>query len=459
MTEGLPLPRRYVAILAISFGTALIVIDGAIATVALPTIARDLQVDSAASVLVVTIYQLIFVMTLLPFAHFGDQLGHRRLYQLGQIVFLLATILCVFARSLPLLLLARAAQAIGGSAALSVSQALLRSIYPSRQLGRGLAINSVIVSSSSALAPTLGGLILTYGSWPWIFAATVPFGLLSLIIGRTLPEPQPRDEPFDWLGALLCAATFGLIISGLETGVHGGSKAIAGAVVIAGLAIGYAFVRRELHEPRPMLPIDLFSSPVLTLSVVGAFTSFLALSGVMLSLPFRLQHLYGFTPGQIGTIIAALPLAIMVVAPASGILSDRIQPSIIGTIGMSIAVAGLLLLAFLPSDPSANDIRWRLAVCGAGFGMFFSPNARLIIGSTPHDRAAAAGGLISTNRLVGQTSGATLAAALLAAGLGAGSTPALVAAALTAVAALCSAARLRPSLRRPQADEARDLTA
>src|SRR3954466_11407316 len=220
MSEGLPLPRRYYAILAVSFGTALVVIDGAIPTVALPTIARDLGVDNSAAVLVVTIYQLVLVMTLLPFSALGDRLGHRRLYQIGQLVFTIATILCFFARSLPFLLVVRAAQALGAGAALSVSSALVRSIYPARQLGRGLGINSVVVSSSAALAPTLGGFILAFGSWPWVFAAAVPFALLSLVLGRHLPEPERHAEDFDVLGALLCAATFGLVISGLEALVH-----------------------------------------------------------------------------------------------------------------------------------------------------------------------------------------------------------------------------------------------
>src|SRR3954467_4015465 len=163
MTEGLPLPRRYWAIGAISFGTALVVIDGAIPSVALPTIAHDLHVGGSAAVLVVTVYQLVLVMTLLPFSALGDRLGHRRLYQIGPIVFTLPSLVCFFARSLPFLLVVRAAQALGAGAALSVSSALVRSIYPARQLGRGLGINSVVVSSAAALAPTLGGIILAFG--------------------------------------------------------------------------------------------------------------------------------------------------------------------------------------------------------------------------------------------------------------------------------------------------------
>jgi DHA2 family multidrug resistance protein-like MFS transporter len=457
MTEGLPLRRRLFAIVALSFGTALIVIDGSIVTVALPTLARELDVDSSAAVLVVTIYQLIFVMTLLPFSNFGDRLGHRRLYQYGLLLFTAATALCFFARTLPLLLGARALQALGASAALSVSSALVRTTYPARQLGRGMGINSIIVSSSAALAPTLGGLILTFASWPFIFAATVPFALLAIAIARCLPDPMPRDHPFDVIGAILCAATFGLLIVGLETAVHGGHPLVAAVTVAVGALIGVIFVRRELGEPRPILPVDLLGRPVLALSTLGAFTSFVAMVTVLLSLPFRLQQVYGFTPGEVGAVIAAWPLTTLFVAPTAGFLSDRIPAGILGSIGMVIAIAGLVTLAFLPADPQGADLAWRMALCGAGFGMFLSPNARLIVGSAPLDRAAAAGGLISTTRLVGQTFGATLVAALLALGLGAGQTPALVAAALAVVAGICSAARLRPSIREPWNEQARGL--
>ena len=147
----------------------------------------------------------------------------------------------------------------------------------------------------------------------------------------------------------------------------------------------------------------------------------------------------------------------MIVAPLAGWLSDRYPAGILGGIGMAISIAALLLIAFMPADPSYFDVAWRMALCGSGFGMFLPPNARLIIGSAPRDRAAAAGGLVSTVRLVGQTTGATLVAALLALGIGAGATPPLVAAGFALVAGLCSLSRLRPSIRNPPTDETRDV--
>ena len=456
MTEGLPLPRRLYAIAAISFGTSLVVIDGAIPSVALPTIARDLGVDEAAAVLVVTIYQLMLVMTLLPFAALGDRIGHRRLYQFGQLVFIVATVLCFFAKSLPFLLIVRAFQSLGAAAALSVSAAMLRAIYPPKQLGRGLGINSVVVSSSMALAPTLGGIVLALGSWPWVFAAAVPLGVISLLLGRHLPEPEQHSKDFDIFGALLCAATFGLVISGLESAVHGDSPVVSAAIVALGIAVGFFFVRRELGETRPIMPVDLLGKPVFALSTIGALTAFVASMTVILAMPFRLEQGFGFAPAEVGAMIAPWPLTVLFVAPTAGALSDKIPAGLLGGVGMALATLALLALAWLPAHPGWFDVAWRMSLCGAGFGLFLSPNARLIIGSVPRDRAASAGGLISTTRMTGQTLGATLVAALLALNLGDGPVPPLVAAGLAFVAGLCSLARLNPALRKPVAEEVDD---
>ena len=451
--DGLPTPRRYLAILAVAFGTALAVIDGSIVTVALPTLAQDLGVDSSSAVLVVTVYQLVLVMTLLPFSALGSSIGLRRLYRYGQLIFLVSTILCFFARSLPFLLVVRAIQALGAAASLSVSSALIRAIYPARQLGRGLGISNVVVSSAGAIAPTLGGLVLSVASWPWIFAAASPLALLSLLLGQqALPDIKPHEEPYDVLGALLCALTFGLIISGLESAVHGHSPVISAAIVAAGLVIAFVFVRRELESKMPILPVDLLAKPVLALSTIGGLTAFIASMTLILSLPFRLQQHYGFSPGEVGAIITPWPLGMMIFAPLAGVLSDRFPAGLLGGIGMAIATVGLLLLAFVPAHVSQFDMTWRMALCGIGFGLFLAPNARLIVHSAPHARAASAGGLISTTRLTGQTLGASLLGALLSFGVGSNRVPALVAAGLALFAGVCSVARLSPTLKDSAAD-------
>ena len=441
--DGLPTPRRYVAVFALSCGTALNVIDGAIPNVALPTIAGDLGISASAAVSIVSVYQLMLVMTLLPFSALGSRIGLRRLYLYGQGVFIVAALLCFLAPNLPLLLAARALQALGAAAALSVSSALVRSIYPGGQLGRGLGINSVVVASAAAVAPILGGFIVAVASWPWVFVATVPMGLLSLALGRrSLPDTLAVQGHYDLPGALLCALSFGLIISGLLALAQGQAPTAALPVAVLGLMVAVVFVRRELRAISPILPVDLLGRPIVALSILGAFLAFIGSMTFLLSVPFRLQEHFGFSPGEIGAAIAPWPLSMMIVAPIAGMMSDRFHAGLLGGIGMAIATVGMLLLALLPEGASYWSIAWRMSICGVGYGMFLSPNARLVVSAAPLARAASAGGLISTNRLVAQTLGATLLAGLLNLGYGSDSTPALIAAALAFCAGICSVARL-----------------
>ncbi|MCE7795749.1 MFS transporter [Sphingobium sufflavum] len=456
--DGLPMPRRTVAIVALSLGTVLTTIDGSIISVALPTLARDLRVEPSSAVMVVTVYQLVMMMAMLPFAALGERIGLRRLYQYGQVVFLCATVLCFFAQSLPFLVIVRIFQALGAAATLAVGSALIRSIYPAAILGRGLSLNTVIAATASSFAPTVGGLILSMARWPWLFGVLVPFGVLSVIIGRrSLPDPVARDEPYDTLGAVLCAATFGLGIFGLESAVHGDSPVVSAALVALAIGMGVVFVRREGGQARPTFPIDLMRYRVISLSSISLLLGYMASMLLTLMLPFRLQQQYGFTPAEAGAAIAVWPLMSMVLAPTSGLLSDRLPAGLLGGIGMIFAMAGLGSLAWLPEAPTYLDLVWRVLLCGAGFGIFYSPGTRQVVGAAPMDRAAAAGGLTSTVRGAGQTLGSTLVAALLASGAGVGPTGPLIAVGLAFMAGICSFSVLGAHVRRQRIEDLPDL--
>ena len=438
--DGLPHPRRWWAIAAISFGTALLVIDTSIANVALPTIARELGVTNSVVTNVVTVYQLVLVMFLLPFSSLGDRIGHRRLYQYGQTLFMMASALCLLANDFFVLLALRALQALGAGMALSVSAAMLREIYPESKLGTGMGVNSVIVASSSALAPTLGGYIVGNAEWQLVFVAAAPLAAISLLLGRFLPEPRRREGKGEWLSGGWSALTMLLIIGGLQLGTHGG-LAWGIALGAAGIVSLVLLVRRERQRANPVLPVDLLARPVLGLSALAAVCAFIASGALMLSLPFRFENAMGYDPQTVGLLLLPFPLTMLIVAPLAGYLSDRIAATKLGVTGMAIAVLGLLLLAFMPDKPGAFAIAWRLSMSAVGFGMFFAPNSRLLIGRAPRDRAAAAGGLLSTSRLFGQTLAAVVVGILLAIGLGLGAAPLLMSCALAVVAALCSLAR------------------
>jgi DHA2 family multidrug resistance protein-like MFS transporter len=437
---GLPTPRRVWAIVAISFGTSLLVIDGAIPTVALPTIARELSVSEAAVTNVVTVYQLVLVMLLLPFSSLGDRLGHRRLYQMGQGLFMVASAACFFADNFVILLVLRALQGIGAAMALSVSAAMLRQIYPATRLGTGMGLNSVVVASSAALAPTLGGYIVGHLPWQTIFVAAAPLAVISLLLGRALPDPEPQERPLQWRSAALSALTMLLLVGGVQLGTHD-VMALGFAAFALGVVALVALVRRERRREAPVFPVDLLAKPVIGLSALANFSCFIATGALMLGLPFRLENGMGYAPQTVGMLLLPFPLTMLVVSPLAGWASDRIAATKLGVTGMGIAIVGLLLLATMPDQPGEWGIAWRLSLTAMGFGLFFSPNSRLLIGRAPRDRAAAAGGLLSTARLFGQTMAAVVIGIVLASGLGLGPTPLYVSCALAVVAALASVAR------------------
>lgn len=415
--DGLPMPRRLLAISAVSFGQALCIMDGSVANIALPTIASDLGVENSAAVLVVTVYQLVLLMGLLPFSALGDRIGHIQLYRLGLVIFSVATGLCFIADSLAMLVFIRAIQALGAAAVLSVSIAIVRAIYPSHQLGRGLALNAIIGSSAAVLAPTLGGFILAVAPWPYVFAVGAPLGIISLLLDKALPRSDPQRTPYDIRGALLCAAVFGLTVSGIEYANMGGSVNVAVPIVLAGLLLGFFFVRRERGRTRPLMPVDLLARPPLALPALGSLLIYMGFTIVTVLLPFKLQQDHGLSPSEIGGLMASMPLTSLFLAPVAGILSDRIQPERLGLFGAVVSLIAAIALAHLPAGAGHLEILWRLILFGIGLSFFTAPNTRMFIGAAPRDRSAAASGLIAAARLTGQTLGATATATLLAIGL------------------------------------------
>lgn len=441
--QGLPIRRRVVAIFAMSMGSLMLMIDASIAGVVLPTIAKALDVKGSTTLLVVTVYQLILAMTLLPLAALGDRFGYRRMYQVGFVLHFLGSILCLFVDSLWALILVRALQSFAAAMALCVAVAILRNIYPPQRLGSGLALNTIFNASGTALAPVLGGLIISVASWQWAFAASAPLAIIALLFSRALPDPTTRKHPFDLRGAALCALTFGLLIAGLEGAVHTDYLLAFLAVIATGAAAAWLLVRHEKKEAHPVLPVDLLARPELALTALATFIGTIGSMAVILSTPFRLQHGFGFSPGEIGGMMVAYAVASVMFSPLAGALSDRIPVPILCTLGMVITAIGTGMMALIPDNPSHFDIAWRLWLCGAGSGLFFSPNARFLVGSAPPARAAAAGSLYNTTRMLAMAVGATLVAGLLAMDLGNGAVPATVAMCLALVNGVISATGLR----------------
>lgn len=340
-------------------------------------------------------------------------LGYRRVYQAGLALFIATSLFCALSTSLNMLTFARVLQGFGGAALMSVNTALIRIIYPQRYLGRGMAINSLIVAVSTAAGPTVAAAILSVASWKWLFLINVPLGAIALWLAlRTLPDnPQKATaQKFDIPSAIMNALFFGLLISALSGFAQGQNGWLVLAELLALLVVGLFFIRRQLNMVVPLLPVDLLRIPIFSLSMGTSFCSFCAQMLAMVSLPFFLQNVLGRDEVTTGLLLTPWPLATMVFAPIAGRLIERVHAGLLGGIGLAMFAAGLFLLALLPAQPGDGDIIWRMMLCGAGFGLFQSPNNHTIITSAPRHRSGGASGMLGTARLLGQSVGAALVA-------------------------------------------------
>jgi DHA2 family multidrug resistance protein-like MFS transporter len=273
---------------------------------------------------------------------------------------------------------------------------------------------------SSAAGPTVAAAILAVAPWPWLFAVNVPIGIVTFVLAmRLLPYTEPSGHPFDLVSAGLCALMFGAVVCGIN-GIGHNQPAIYILAEFAGaLASGYVLVRRQAPQAMPLLPVDLFRRAIFALSVSTSVCSFVAQGIAFVSLPFYFQDVIGVSAVATGLLMTPWPAMTAVLAPIAGRLSDRYPAGILGGIGLAVLSAGFVSLALLPAHPTTFDILWRVAVCGAGFGLFQSPNNRAIVSSAPRARSGGAGAIQGTARLLGQSVGA--AAVALVFGLAQGS--------------------------------------
>ena len=454
--DGLPVGQRLPAVLAAGTGIVMSVLDGNIANVALPTIARELHATPAASVWVINAFQVAVAALIIPLAALGDSWGYSRVYRVGLAVFTVGSLLCAVSHDLALLIAARALQGIGAAWILSCAQVIFRSIFPRAMLGRAIGYVGLTVAVSTAAGPTIGGLILAFAPWPWLFLINVPLGICALAGSfRALPRRDQPTRPFDFVGAALVAPVFVLAFLALDSIAQGGNALLATFQFLAGLTIGAAFVVRSLRMTHPLIDPRLFTIARISMSAGVGFTSFTAQGLAFIAMPFLIQSVMGRSAFESGLLFTTWPLATAVAVPLAGHLTDRYDAGILGTIGMATLTAGLASFALLPPDPSSFDILWRGAICGAGFGFYQAPNNHAILTSLPRTSSGSGAAVISITRLCGQSTGAALAAIVLAASgatLHAHGIPALrgavtrafeLATALTGAGIFVSALRLR----------------
>ncbi|WP_298222569.1 MFS transporter [Acidocella sp.] len=399
---------------AVAMAVLLSVLDYAVVNIAMPEIARDIHATASASIWVINAYQLTNVISLLPVARLGEKFGHARMCLIGLIIFVVASLLCAMSQTLPELAVARAMQGLGGACILGVNAALVRYIYPSHLLGRGIALNGLIIALGVALGPSVGAAVLSVASWKWLFLINLPLGGVAFYFALTaLPQTQRTNVKFDTLSAVLLALALGGIVVGGDHFSGGNGGVVGIGLLTAGVAAMALLVRLQLTRSHPLLPVDLLAHGGFSAAFATGFLSFLASNFFIISMPFNLTDVLHRGPVETGIVITSWPLTIVLTAPLVGRLADRYPAAILSTLGMAILSLGFLLLRLLPATPTDLNIAWRIVVAGAGFSLVQPPNNKAMLMNAPKQRLAGASGMISVTRLLGQTIGGMLVAITL----------------------------------------------
>ncbi|WP_339114933.1 MFS transporter [Thioclava sp. GXIMD2076] len=399
--DGLPVPRRYFALFALLVTLTLVVLDGAIANVALPAIHESLNASTSKTVWVVTAYQLTLVMGLLPMAFLGEAIGPKRLFTGGVILFTLSSGLCALAPSIDWLIAARVLQGIGAAPIMSLTIALLRYSLPAGMLGRVIGFNSMVVALATAAGPALGAAVLSVTGWPWLFALNVPVGIVALVASVALIGPRGTGRRADIPAMVMNALGFAALILGA------GRVAVVPwqgwAMLAASVLVFAALIRREWHKETPVIPLDLLRRPAFRLSIIVSVTIFAGQMAGFVALPFLLMRGFSMSPLEMGLAMSAWPLALATTGAWAGRMADRIDGARLCAIGALVMALGFAIASVWST--SLVPLILGMVISGAAFGFVQVPNNRNMLMTAPRVRAGAAGGCQSTARLLGQTVG------------------------------------------------------
>jgi EmrB/QacA subfamily drug resistance transporter len=406
---------KWGALLAVGLGVFMGTLDMSVVNISLPTLVEQLHTNFATIQWVVLGYGLVITSTMLGAARLGDMYEKKKLYNLGLVVFTVGSLLCGLSPHIGWLIAFRVLQGCGAVITQALGTAIIVEAFPSYERGRVLGIVGSIASIGISLGPAIGGLMIGWVGWRLIFLINVPIGVVAFLASlRFLVARSSREvkQSFDGIGALALLVTlccFALAMTmGQNQGFGNGLVRMLLAVSVVGMIFFLALEKRARH---PMVDLSLFRNTPFSLNLMIGLFSAVPLSGVFL-IPFFLQLVLHYSPQQVGLIMMVTPVAVALIAPLSGMLSDRYGTRGISMAGLLILAGGCLAISTLNSDIGVLGYLLRVSPLGIGLGLFLSPNNSAIMGAAPPERLGVASGLLSLTRSLGQTTGMPIMGAI-----------------------------------------------
>lgn len=408
--------KRWIILIVLNLFTFMSTLDGSIVNIALPVLVKELQLPVAQVEWVTTGYLMAICTVILFFGKLGDIAGKIRIFKLGMIIFTVGSLLCSLSHSLPLLIAARVVQAVGASMTMANSQGIVTDIFPSTERGKALGLIGTFVSLGSIAGPSLGGIIVSTMGWEYIFWVNVPIGLIAIVLGwKVLPKDLVRVKSrIDLPGSMLFAVFIVTLFAGLLLGQQLGYRdnRILASLIAAAITF-IAFLMVELRRKQPLLQLSLFKNPLFSLSIFCAFLVFVSNFCFNIIAPFYAQNMLNMSPFSAGFLLMLFPISMVIIAPLSGALSDKIGSELLTFAGLIVMVIAQFGLARLHEGSPVLLVGVWIAMLGIGSGLFGSPNNSLVMSTVPRTQLGSAGSVNSLVRNVGMVVGITVATSIL----------------------------------------------
>jgi EmrB/QacA subfamily drug resistance transporter len=405
---GIDYSRKWYVMAAVGVGTLLGTIDAGIVNIALPTLGREFNASFSTVQWVALAYMLTVSTLTLTMGRLGDMIGKKRIYIAGMVVFTIGSILCGGASSIYWLIGFRVFQAVGAAMSAALGTAVIIEAFPPQERGKAIGAAGAFISFGIIAGPATGGLLIQLISWRWIFFVNIPIGIVAVTLAlRFVPNiKNEKGQRFDyWGGGAVFISQLALLLA-LTVGQRiGFGNPIIIALFTTCLVFFILFFLVELRFDHPMVDLELFKNPLLGISLLNGFISFVSLGGVVILMPFYLENVLNYHPLQVGLILAVLPVAGGIASPIAGILSDRFGTRTITLLGLLIMVGGYFGLTTLDAQTTTLEYILKFLPIGLGIGIFQSPNNSAIMGAAPGQRLGLVSSLLPVTRTLGNSSG------------------------------------------------------
>ena len=410
-------PNIWLILIATCLFTFMSTLDGSIVNIAMPMISKSLNIQMSVAEWIVSLYMLTICCLLIFWGKLSDSVGKIKIFRIGTFIFTIGSLFCGISKSIEMLLLSRIVQALGASMTMATNYGIITEYFPKEMRGKSLGILGSFVSLGSIAGPSLGGLILQNYSWHYIFLINIPIGLFAIILGYfVFPKKSTKNLSLniDYLGFILFSTSIISLFMGIFIGQLIGfrTKLVIGLFVLF-IVMSIVFLYVENKSKNPLIDLSIFNSKAFSLGLLSALLVFSSNLFLNTLIPFYLQDTLKLSPMTSGLILMSVPLAMIIVAPLSGSLSDKIGSEGLTFGGLAIVSISQALFIFLNQNTPIYFIVFLATLTGIGVALFQSPNNSIIMSSVEPRHLGIAGSINSLARNLGMVIGLSLSTTIL----------------------------------------------